>query len=1058
MKQYKKVESHPEFPSLEREILDYWQQNKIFEKSIQKPAPHGDFVFFEGPPTANGRPGIHHVEARAFKDLFPRYKTMQGYRIQRKAGWDTHGLPVELEVEKALGFAGKSDIEKYGIAKFNQKCKASVWKYKEEWEALTRRIGFWLDLEHPYITFENEYIETLWWIIKRVWEKKLLYQGHKVVPYCPRCGTALSSHEVAQGYKKVTEESVYIKFKLKAQSEKLKAKFQNLKPGVSEPVLQKDIYFLAWTTTPWTLPGNVALALGKDIDYVLVEQESKEQKAKSKNANQKAKIRVGAHLEYFILAKRRLEILEGEYKIIQEFKGRNLAGLEYEPLYQIFDSAVECEHHPNIFRSVLADFVTTEDGTGIVHTAVMYGEDDYELGQKLDLPMVHSVDQEGKFYLRFGNLPQSIKGKFVKDAEKDIVADLKERGLLYKAEMYTHDYPFCWRCKTPLLYYAKESWFIKMSALRKQLLENNEQINWVPTYLKHGRFGKWLSEVKDWAISRERYWGTPLPVWQCQNNKSKFQSSNFKFNPMSTAQSKLGCGHTIVIGSIEELEGLGGKKVADLHRPFIDQVTFACPKCGGIMKRVEAVMDCWFDSGAMPFAQGHWPFQQSQRLKIKSKKGNIIAPPRLFPADFICEAVDQTRGWFYTLLAISTLLDYGAPYKNVISLGHVLDARGQKMSKSRGNVIDPFKALDQYSADAIRWFFYSVNKPQAAKNFDPAILKDVLSRFVLTLWNSYAFFITYASLDGFRGGQVKNVAKPENILDQWILSRLCELNKIVVQSLDSYNVFRTVKAIERFVDDLSNWYIRRSRRRFWKSEDDQDKQQGYATLYYVLERLSRMLAPLMPFLAEEIFRNLTDQASVHLAPFPAPDAKVLNIPLNQQMELVRGIVNLGLSLRAQARIKARQPLARVEVISAQSLPADPQWLKLIQEELNVKEVLFPQKDFSKSEMITADAPGLRVALATKISRALKEEGLVRDFVRAVQAVRKQAGLEVADRIALGIGRVSPPLRRALERQEAYWRQETLTHTIQTVAKLGQSAFVAKVEVAGERVTLAVKKV
>jgi len=1071
---FKKVTPKPDFSKIEKTILDYWAKNKIFKKTVDKKALQGDYVFFEGPPTANGKPGVHHIEARAFKDLFPRYKTMRGHRVVRKAGWDTHGLPVELEVEKNLGFSGKRDIEEYGIERFNKKCKSSVWKYKEDWEEMTRRIGFWLEMDDPYVTFDNDYIESVWWILKQIWDKGLLYQGHKVVPYCPRCGTTLSSHEVAQGYKKVKEESVYLKFKVKSEILNLKSTSKKLNFRVAGQLLERgrDIYFLAWTTTPWTLPGNLALALGEDIKYVMIEN------------------RRQGGIECLILAKDCLEVIEGDYKIVKESKGKDLAGIKYEPLYPIF-SGKEGE---NIYRTALADFVTTDEGTGIVHTAVMYGEDDYRLGEKLGLPKKHTVDLQGKFDLenvkfQSPNIKSSSKskvqivkslqafnGKFVKDAEGDIVSDLKKRGLLYKPEMYEHDYPFCWRCKTPLLYYAKKSWFIAMSKLRKKLQENNEKINWVPNYLKHGRFGKWLEEVKDWAVSRERYWGTPLPVWECQTGNFQFPISNFQKNSKSQIPSSKQCGNIKIIGSVKELKELSGKKIEDLHRPDIDKIKFKCEKCGGEMRRVPEVIDCWFDAGSMPFAQYHYPFEN----KAKIDKGEQ------YPADFICEAVDQTRGWFYTLLAISTLLDKGTSYTNVISLGHVLDAKGRKMSKSRGNVVNPFKALDQYGADALRWFFYTVNKPQESKNFDPQILRDIISRFILTLWNSYAFFVTYANIDKFSRSDPKwspgarfykrerppayaqapagrhGTAPTGNILDKWIVSRLTGLNKNIVQYLDDYNVLRSAKEIEKFVDDLSNWYIRRSRRRFWKSEDDQDKTEGYQTLYFVLVNLSKILAPFMPFVSEEIYRNLTGQDSVHLAAFPEIDKKLFDQKLNEQMKFVRQVAALGLNLRAKAGIKVRQPLGKFKVTKGHPERSETKrripssLIELIQEELNVKEVEFVSRFKKSKDFLTAEEGGVKVGLDTKVTLKLKREGMARDLVRVIQEARKKADFQVSDRIELFVERKGIKFNKATSEWEEYIKEETLA--VKMSDQKGDVDYSEIVKIEGEEVWVGVKKI
>ena len=1116
---FKKPPSRPNFPEMEKAILKYWEENKIFEQSVERPAPSGDFVFYEGPPTANGRPGVHHIEARAFKDLFPRYRTMQGFRVKRRAGWDTHGLPVELEVEKLLGFSGKRDIEKYGVVKFNKKCAASVWKYKAEWEELTKRIGYWLDLRNPYITCSNEYISAVWGILQKIWQKGLLYQGHKVLPYCPRCGTALSSHEVAQGYRRVEEESVYVKFKVKSNSSLDKGRAggvlgQEKKPPLT-PLVRGEgqgIYFLAWTTTPWTLPGNVALALGGEIEYALIASLDKGRAGgvmnqcnppnppcQGGNATPQPPRSRG---EYLILAKKRLEILDGEYEIIQEFKGRDLEGLEYEPLYSVFEKEEtpltplirggteknrlnKGEEKKRVYTTVLADFVTTSEGTGIVHTAVMYGEDDYELGKKLGLPMVHTVDEQGKFNLKsqISNLKsesknlnlkivaqflEKIDGQFVKDAEKEITEDLRARGLLYKLEMFTHDYPFCWRCRTPLLYYAKQSWFIAMSKLRRELVKNNAKVNWIPSYLKHGRFGKWISEARDWAISRERYWGTPLPVWQCQTGNFQFSIFNFQTNLKSKISNSKQCGNIKVIGSAQELEKLSGKKLQDLHRPYIDEIVFPCEKCGGEMRRVPEVLDCWFDSGSMPFASAE-----------------------AFPADFICEAVDQTRGWFYTLLAIATALGRGPAYKNVISLGHVLDEKGQKMSKSRGNVIDPFRALDQFGADSIRWFFYTVNKPQESKNFDPQVLREIISRFILTIWNSYSFFATYAAIDRpvlrplaggvpplYRGGQEGfNPPNPRglggnetpltplvrgggNILDRWILSRFSELNKKVVQHLDKYNVLQAAKEMEKFTDDLSNWYIRRSRRRFWKNENDQDKKAGYETLYFVLVNLTKMLAPFMPFLAEEIYQGLTAKKSVHLARFPRPIAEHLDQDLMTRMEETRRIVNLGLKLRAKAGIKVRQTLAvlnlKSKIENVKSKSQISKLFDLIKEEVNVKEIKVVAKFKKNKDWIVASDGDLEAALNIKITPELKREGFARDLVRAIQEERKKANLKVTDRIILALDSDDLEIRETIAEWRKYICKETLAGEI--LNKIGKADYTEKMKVGGKNLKFKIEKV
>ena len=693
------------FSKLEEKILAFWDKDKTFQKSLAKKSPKGNFVFFEGPPTANGQPGIHHVLARIFKDIIPRYKTMQGYFVERKAGWDTQGLPVELEVERAIGVTGKPDIEKYGVAKFNEKCKESVWKYKKEWEDLTRRIGFWLDMEHAYITYDKDYIETLWCIFKQIWQKNLIYQAYKVVPYCPRCGTTLSSHEVAQGYKNIKEESVYLRLKIKGQS---------------------NTYLLVWTTTPWTLPSNLIVAAGERVEYV---------KAKSGN-------------DYYILAKNLVDKALGPhgYKIMEEFKGNKIVGLEYEPMYQVYQD-------PSYFKVYAADFVSIEDGTGLVHIAPHYGEEDYQLfiEHKLSIPELLTLDSEGKVIAAVPG-----QGKFAKDADKDIMEDLKKRGILFGVEVYTHDYPFCWRCDSPLLYYSRKSWFIKMTALQQELLKNADQINWIPAHIKEGRFGEWLSGIKDWAISRERYWGTPIPIWECE-----------------------GCHYRECLGSYKELSEKSGKKLSksfDPHKPFIDDYTWPCPKCSQLMRRVPEVMDCWFDSGAMPFAEWHYPFENRSRIDAGisvNQRSHQRKSALMYPADYIAEAIDQTRGWFYTLLGISTLLDKGTCYKNVICLGHILDNKGQKMSKHLGNVIEPMAIINQYGVDALRWYFYTVNQPGEGKLVDPEGVKKVVQRVILMLWNCLEFYKLTTNYppkaDQPRAGKLTN------ILDRWLLAKYLSL-------------------------------------------------------------------------------------------------------------------------------------------------------------------------------------------------------------------------------------------------------------------------------------------
>jgi len=909
-------------PEIEKRILEFWKKDKIFEKSLEKKSPKGDFVFYEGPPTANGKPGIHHVLARAFKDLIPRYKTMQGFHVERKAGWDTHGLPVELEVEKELKLKNKKDVEDYGIEKFNKQCKDSVWKYKEDWEKMTERIGFWIDLENPYITYNNDYIESLWWIIKQAHEKNILYKGHKVVPSCPRCGTTLSSHEVAQGYKNIKEESVYIKFKLKGKNNE---------------------YILAWTTTPWTLPGNVALAIGEKVDYVKVKQNE----------------------EFYYLAKNLVVKLEDKYKIVEEMKGKELIGLEYEPLFSNVIKKDE-KNAENAFKTYLADFVSTEDGTGVVHTAVMYGVDDYELGEKIGLPKVHSVNLDGTF----NELVPQWQGKFVKDVEKEIVEDLKKRNLLYKIEIYAHDYPFCWRCDSPLIYYAKNSWFFKMSNLKKNLINNNKEINWIPNHIKEGRFGEWLRDVKDWAISRERYWGTPIPVWVCE-----------------------ACGAMKVIGSREEL---GVKKDFDLHRPYIDKIELEC-QCGGKMKRIPEVMDCWFDSGAMPFAQYHYPF----------KNKDLIDEGKQYPADYISEAIDQTRGWFYTLLAISTILDKGTCYKNVICLGHVLDKDGQKMSKSKGNIVDPWEMIEKYGADAIRWYLYTINQPGEPKRFDEKGLKES-DRMFITLLNVVNF---YKMFSGER--KIDDLGEKDltNVLDKWINSKLNSLINEISDSLNKYDITTPARKLEELINDLSTWYVRRSRDRF-KGDDEKDKLMALKNLRRIIFNLTRALAPFAPFIAEHIYQEMGGEKSVHLTDWPDAKGKFIDKELEEKMQQVRNIVSLALQKRTENGIKVRQPLAKLTI---PKYKLENELLELIKDEVNVKEVILDSK--------MKDG----VKLDTKLTPELKEQGMVREFIRSVQAERKKQGLTPKDKIKVCFG--DKELKEIIEKNKGQIKKSVIADDI-----------------------------
>ncbi len=967
------------FPELEQEILEFWEKEKIFTKSLEKDSPKGEFVFYEGPPTANGRPGIHHVLARAFKDLIPRYKTMQGFHVNRKAGWDTHGLPVELAVEKHLGISGKPQIEALqssvaeSIKFFNAKCQESVWQYKEEWEKLTRRMGFWIDMDKPYITYTNDYIETLWWIIKQVHDKQLLYLGHKVVPHCPRCGTALSSHEVAQGYREVKDESVYIKFRIKNDEVRIKGEDNSDVP----------LYILSWTTTPWTLPGNVALAIGNDFDYVKIRIKNDELRIK----------------EDLIIAKARLNILgQTEFEILEEFKGSELVGVEYEPL---FPGAISetVENYKNAYKIYPADFVTTEDGTGVVHTAVMYGEDDYNLGEAVGLPKVHTVNENGNFSFQIQNskfkILEILQNRFVKDSEteKIIINYLQEQKLLFGQESYQHDYPFCWRCDTPLLYYAKDSWFIKMSSLREQLKTNNQNINWLPDHIKFGRFGEWLEGVKDWAISRERYWGTPLPIWKCQANQNK----------ELRIKNQVECRSIKVIGSFDELEKLSGQKITDAHRPFVDDIKIKCDQCGGEMVRDTAVLDCWFDSGAMPFAQIHYPFDNK----------DLIDNKKWYPADFICEAIDQTRGWFYTLLAVATLLDQESPYKNVICLGHINDKHGKKMSKSKGNIVDPWEIMNSYGADALRWHFYTINQPGEPKNFDPQQVEEVLKKNWLILWNVFSFYSLYKPA-------VKTVpTEPSpDLLDQWILTYLREVTRIVTNYLDNYDITSAARMLSDFINDLSTWYVRRSRDRFKAGGETQA--QAVKTLGFVLLELTKLLAPFTPFLAEKIYQELIKDCpvkenefafSVHLSAWPQVNEKTAaETEMLQTMNQVRDIVTQALALRAEAKIKVRQPLAELFI---KQKDFSEQYLEILRQEVNV---------------INVSLGASEIKLNTTIDENLAKAGLVRELVRTVNNLRKQAGLTITDKIILYID-VSNQLEQSIAEVEEMINSSTLSKQI-----------------------------
>ncbi|MFA6430036.1 MAG: isoleucine--tRNA ligase [Patescibacteria group bacterium] len=967
------------FPAIEEAVLQLWAKEKVFQKSLTQTKDGERFVFFEGPPTANGKPGIHHVLARVYKDVIVRYKTMRGFFVERKAGWDTHGLPVELQVEKALGISGKQQIEnivagdkRASIEKFNQECRTSVMEHRQEFEDLTKRIGFWLDMDHPYITYEPSYVESVWWVFKQIWDAGLVYKGHKVVLHCPRCETTLSSHEVAQGYKSVVENSLYVKFKVTSSSIPT---IQNL---LSK---NEDVFVLSWTTTPWTLPGNVALAIGKDIAYQLVKHDG----------------------SYLIIAKERAQIFGDDVKVLEDLKGEQLIGTAYEPL---FPGAVDRGESKTAWTILPADFVTTTEGTGVVHTAVMYGEDDYKLGMAAGLPAHHTVDQTGKFLASVGKWA----GKFVKSktVETEIITDLQERGLLHKVEPFTHDYPFCWRCTTPLLYYAKDSWFIKMSGLREKLIANNKTINWIPSYLKDGRFGEWLKEAKDWAISRERYWGTPLPIWECEQCKTQR-----------------------AIGSFEELKA---KKGFDPHRPFIDDVTLKCEKCPGTMHRVPEVMDVWFDSGAMPFAQWHYPFENEERLKTD------------FPADFICEAIDQTRGWFYTLLAVSTLLGKDAPYKNVISLGHILDAKGQKMSKSKGNVVVPADVIDQYGADALRLHFFTMSQAGDPKNFDVHGVDEVVKKTLLIFWNIVTFYQTHTTSND----RTSELGEPTHILDQWILARLAQVRQTVTEKLDAYDPTSAGRSIQDFITDLSTWYLRRSRERLRGGVHASP--QAAAVLHHSIRTTATLLAPFAPFISEQVYQTLRvmqDPLSVHLASWPA--AGKVDVDLLTEMQRVRDAVELGHAIRKEQELKVRQPLGRMFI----NATIHPELQEVLREELNV-EVCESGKDVPSGDgWVRKEKGSLIIALQTTIDEDLKHKGLVRELARHVNDMRKAAGLTIKDMVDVEWMSDDATLQHAFTEHAAELRELTHAGSIKA-GVVDKVTHKKELIIAGSRITFGIK--
>ncbi len=920
---FEKVDQKVSFPELEKQLMARWKEEGTFQKSLDLRAGRPRFVFYEGPPTANGKPATHHILARAFKDLFPRYKTMKGFYVERKAGWDTHGLPVEIEVEKKLKISGKFEIEnEIGIERFNELCRASVHEYVSDWVAFSERMGFWLDYDNAYWTLTSDYIQSVWWALSEMWKQSLVYKGFRVAPYCSRCATPLSSHELAQGYRdNVPDPSVYVRFRLK----------KDPKTAI-----------LAWTTTPWTLPGNVALAVDNDVDYI--------------------KVKDGED-QFLILAEARLEVLNEPPEVVERMKGSDLVGLDYEPLYPY---SIPNEGHAHFV--VDADFVSTEEGTGVVHTSALYGVDDLRLCQEKGIPFRHTVGLDGKF------LPYVDKfaGLHVKEADPLILDDLKARGLLYRSETILHTYPECWRCRTPLIYYALDSWYVRTTERKAELIANNAATNWVPAHIKTGRMGDWLENNVDWAISRSRYWGTPLPFWVCEK-----------------------CSDQRCVSSAAEL---GLEDDADLHRPFIDTVTLPCQKCDGTMRRVPEVLDAWFDSGSMPFAQRGYPRQGKREFE------------ETFPADFIAEAMDQTRGWFYSLLAISTLLFKQNAYRNVICLGLVVDPKGKKASKSRGNVLDPNYLFDNFGSDAVRWYFYTSTPVGENYRTGDAALRETVQQFFIPLWNCYSFFVTYARLDGFDPEQPAVPVADRHVLDRWLMSKLSGLVAAVSTGLDGYDANEPARRIHRFADDLSNWYIRRSRRRFWKSQSDSDKLAAYQTLYEALRTVCQLLAPFAPFTSDAMYRNLSNDQSVHLSDFPEP-APYLDARLEADMADARQAVEAGLSARDAARLKVRQPLASI------ALPGDPlpeDIAAIVREELNVKRLTF-------------GAP--EVKLDTEITEELRLEGLAREVVRLIQDRRKKLGLNVEDRIDTRY-EADGMLLRALQRHADYIKTETLSVTLE----------------------------
>jgi len=964
------------FVKLEEEILGQWDREKTFERSVARREGCEKFVFVEGPPTANGLPHPGHILTRVMKDLVLRYKTMRGFYVERKAGWDTHGLPVEIEVEKELGTNSKREIEEYGIEKFNRKCRESVFRYEKEWVNATKRVGFWIDMDSPYITFDNGYIESVWWSLKEIWKKGLLYKGHKVVPYCPRCETTLSSHEVAQGYEDVEDPSIYVKFKLKQEKE--------------------SVFMLAWTTTPWTLFGNIALAVHPEHTYAKVKVKPE-----------------GGEEEILILAEARLDALEDEYEIIERLRGKELEGKEYE---QLFDVPVEGKSH----TVINADFVTLEEGTGVVHIAPAFGEDDYGVCREKGLGFSQPVNSEG----RFTNDVPLLEGIFVKDADKLIIEMMKQRGVLYKEGRYLHSYPFCWRCGSPLLYYARESWFIAMKSLRDNLIANNEKINWYPSHLKYGRFGNFIENIEDWALSRERFWGTPLNIWICT-----------------------GCGKGYCVGSIKELKDKAKNFVPsdlDLHRPYIDEVVLKCDECGGEMRRVKDVIDCWYDSGTAPFAQWHYPYENEEFRQN-------------FPADFITEAIDQTRGWFYSLLAVSTAIFDAPPYLSVLSMGHILDEKGVKMSKSKGNVVDINVIFNNEGADALRWYFFTTGPPSDDIRFSEHAILEKQKKFLNTLWNSYFFFVTYATIDEFDPKKKEIVIEKRSAMDRWIISRLNTLTKDVVYAIERFEIHIAARKVEDFViDDLSNWYIRRSRRRFWIVEENFDKDCAYLTLYEVLVSLCKLLAPFVPFITEHIYQNIVrtnsedELGSVHLCDYPSPEESLIDAELEDSMDMVSRLVEAGRRARSDAGIKIRQPLKEVAVVCSKGKREKVASLAgMLKDELNVKEVKFEES----LEDITAKAVAETLAeerkfkkvevddvslfLDVTLDKSLIEEGLVRDLVRRIQGMRKDLDLDYTAKIGI-MYEGDEEVKEAINKLSDYICEETLAVSIEEGMPISES--------------------